>query len=174
MGKTCIVLALLAAGALLVGSGGASLDGVGEITAEIIAGEVSLGRFTPLESPSFEVEVLNLVDPMVGTTKIPGVVRVKPLRFQMGPTVGAAVSVWKKEVEGSAPAPAGAMRQGVIILYDDTGTEFARWSFENGWPSLVSGFKVVRSGFMGSVVDVLELQVDRLVRIEPPAGEAQK
>ena len=174
MARTCVVLALLAAGALLVGSGGASFDGVGGISAEIIAGDVSLGRFTPLDSPCFEVEVLNVVDPMVGTTKYPGVVRVKPLRFEMGPTAGAAVSAWKKEVEGSAPSTAGAIRQGVIIVYDDAGVEFARWAFENGWPSLISGFNVVRSGFMGSVVDVLELRVDRLTRIEPPAGEGQK
>jgi len=160
-------IALVTAAALLLGSGGASLDGVGETTAEIIAGGVSLGRFTPLTSPSFEVEVLDVVDPFLGTQKFPGTVRVAPLRFEMGPTAGAAVAVWRNEVEGGGPSPAAGMRSGQIIVYDDAGVETARWAFENGWPSRISGFNVVRSGFLGRVVDVLELRVDRLTRVTP-------
>jgi phage tail-like protein len=167
MKKFAVPLGLLAAGALLVGSDGASLDGLGGVQAEIIAGGVSMGRFTALSSPTFQVDVIEIVDPMVGTTKVPGQVHIPPLVFEVGYTSGDALAAWRKQVQDTAPGLTDASKSGQIIIFDDAGAEVARWNFENGWPSKLEGFNVARSGFVGRVIDRLELSVDRLVRVVP-------
>jgi len=174
MRKAFIGVGLLAAGVLLVGSSAGELDGIGGMSAEIIAGGVSMGTFTALSSPSFEVEVIEVVMPPDPPRKVPGKVRVGTLRFEMGTAAGAEIAAWRAQVQNPGGPQPAAIRNGEIIVRDDTGTEVARWAFENGWPSRLEGFKTARAGFMGRVVDVMELTVDRLVRVEPPAEGGKK
>jgi len=174
MRKIWVLLGLLGAVLLLVSSNGASVTGIGGLQAEIFTLGQSMGRFAVASSPSFEVEVLEVADPMSPwVTKAPGKIRFSPIVLEMGVGPMNPLVLWWQTVQQSTTMPIPATevkRDGTISLYDDTGTKIGEYAFQGGWPSRLVGFDVSRSGYVGRVTELLELRVDRIDRI--PSGGA--
>ena len=69
--------------------------------------------------------------------KIPGRLKWGDITLKRGITANMDFWDWRKQVEDGQVA--SARRNGSIVMYDETFTEVARWNFENGWPSKVTG-----------------------------------
>lgn len=69
--------------------------------------------------------------------KIPGRLKWGDITLKRGITSNLDIWEWRKMVtDGKVES---ARRNGSIMMYDQEGTEIARWNFERGWPSKVSG-----------------------------------
>lgn len=69
--------------------------------------------------------------------KIPGRLKWGDITLKRGITTNMDLWDWRKMVEEGKVAD--ARMDGSIIMYDQEGTEVARWNFERGWPSKISG-----------------------------------
>jgi phage tail-like protein len=120
-----------------------------------IAGSVT-GFFTEVSGLGSETEVTDHV--VVGqngqqiTKKVPGRLKWGDITLKRGITTNLDIWTWRQQVETGDIA--GARKNGSIIMYDQTGTEVARWNFERAWPSKVSGPSISASD---SAVGVEEL-----------------
>jgi len=69
--------------------------------------------------------------------KIPGRLKWDNITLKRGITSSMDMWDWRKQVEdGNVDA---ARMNGSIMMYDQTGGEVARWNFERGWPSKLTG-----------------------------------
>lgn len=69
--------------------------------------------------------------------KIPGRLKWGDITLKRGITSNLDIWDWRKMVvDGQVES---ARRNGSIMMYDQEGSEVARWNFERGWPSKVSG-----------------------------------
>lgn len=69
--------------------------------------------------------------------KIPGLLKWGDITLKRGISSSMDLWDWRKKVEeGNVTA---ARTNGSIIMYDQEGSEVARWNFENAWPSKISG-----------------------------------
>jgi phage tail-like protein len=69
--------------------------------------------------------------------KIPGRLKWGDITLKRG--ISSSMDMWewrKMVVDGQVES---ARRNGSITMYDQEGGEIARWNFERGWPSKVSG-----------------------------------
>lgn len=69
--------------------------------------------------------------------KIPGRLKWGDITLKRG--ISSSLDMWewrKMVVDGKVES---ARRNGSITMYDQEGSEVARWNFERGWPSKVSG-----------------------------------
>jgi phage tail-like protein len=93
--------------------------------------------------------------------KIPGVTRWTNIVLKRGVTDSMDVWAWRKQVEEGKVNE--ARKNGSIIMYDQTNTEVARWNFENGWPSKISGPNLDAST-NEIAIEELEIAHEKLVR----------
>lgn len=69
--------------------------------------------------------------------KLPGRLKWENVVLKRGITEALDIWDWRQEViDGGVDA---ARMNGSIVMYDQEGGEVARWNFENGWPSKVTG-----------------------------------
>ena len=69
--------------------------------------------------------------------KVPGRLKWDNIVLKRGITSDLELWRWRKEVEDGNVE--GARTNGSIIMLDQAGSEIARWNFERGWPSKISG-----------------------------------
>ncbi len=69
--------------------------------------------------------------------KIPGRLKWDNITLKRGITSSMDMWEWRKQVEDGNVD--GARMNGSIMMYDQTGGEVARWNFERGWPSKLTG-----------------------------------
>ncbi len=71
------------------------------------------------------------------TQKIPGRLTWEDISLKRGITGTLDMWKWRDDVEQGKMST--ARRNGSIIMYDRDYAEVARWNFENGWPSKITG-----------------------------------
>ena len=69
--------------------------------------------------------------------QVPGRLKWQPITLKRGITDVRDIWDWRSTVEKGDVR--GARSNGSIIALDQQGTPVARWDFQNGWPSKVSG-----------------------------------
>jgi phage tail-like protein len=69
--------------------------------------------------------------------KIPGRLKWGDITLKRGITANMDLWKWRAEVENGKVD--GARKNGSLVMYDQAGTEVARWNFERSWPSKLSG-----------------------------------
>lgn len=107
---------------------------------EVDAGGMLSGFFSSVTGLGGSMEVAeHLVVGMGGAQEI---VRKIPARYEGGEiTLERAITTnkdawtWRKMVEDGNVD--GARQNGSIVMYDETGSEVARWNFEAAWPSKI-------------------------------------
>lgn len=105
-----------------------------------VQGQIN-GFFTEVSGLGSETEVAehNVVGPggQEVVRKIPGRLKWGDITLKRGITSNMDIWEWRKMVEqGKIDS---ARRNGSIVMYDQMGTEVARWNFQRAWPSKVSG-----------------------------------
>ncbi len=99
------------------------------------------GHFTEVSGLGSEHEIIEhkVVDEKGHdfVMKIPGRMKYGDITLKRGITSSMDVWDWRKQVEDGDVE--GARASGSVIMYDQNYTEVARWNFENGWPSKVTG-----------------------------------
>ena len=105
-----------------------------------IQGEIS-GFFTEVSGLGSEHEIIEhkvmTASGQEVVKKLPGRLKWDSITLKRGITSNLDIWSWRKQVEDGNVE--GARRNGSIIMYDQTGSEIARWNFEKAWPSKVSG-----------------------------------
>jgi phage tail-like protein len=76
--------------------------------------------------------------------KIPGRLKWGDVTLKRGVTTNLDFWEWRKMVEDGNVS--SARKNGSIIMYDQEGAPVARWNFERGWPSKISGPSVKSDG----------------------------
>lgn len=69
--------------------------------------------------------------------KIPGRLKWGDITLKRGITAEMDLWKWRKEVEDGSVST--ARHDGAITMYDQMGAPTAQWTFDNGWPSKVTG-----------------------------------
>lgn len=99
------------------------------------------GYFTECSGLGSETEVIE--HKVVGENgkefirKIPGRLKWGDITLKRGVTTNLDMWEWRQQVvDGDVK---GARKNGSIVMYDQDGTEVARWDFEKAWPSKISG-----------------------------------
>ena len=69
--------------------------------------------------------------------KVPGRLKWGDIVLKRGITSNLDLWNWRKQVEDGGVDKARA--NGSIVMYDQAGKEQARWNFNQGWPSKISG-----------------------------------
>jgi phage tail-like protein len=75
-----------------------------------------------------------------GTTvikKVPGELKWSNIVLKRGVTGDMKLWQWRKQIEDGAVD--SARKNGSIVLYDQKNSEIARYNFEYGWPSKITG-----------------------------------
>jgi phage tail-like protein len=76
--------------------------------------------------------------------KIPGRLKWGDITLKRGITANMDMWKWRKMVEqGKVGEP---RKDGSIVMFDQAGTEVARWNFKAGWPSKLNGPSVKSDG----------------------------
>ena len=105
-----------------------------------VQGAVS-GYFTEVSGVGSEHEIIEhkVVDKSGHevTRKIPGRLKWGDVSLKRGITSSMDIWDWRATVEQGNMDD--ARKNGSIVMYDRTYSEVARWDFESGWPSKVSG-----------------------------------
>ena len=105
-----------------------------------VQGELT-GFFTEVSGLGSETEIVEskVVTPsgQQVVKKIPGRLKWDDITLKRGITSNLDIWEWRKQVEQGQVE--GARRNGSIVMYNQEGSEIARWNFENAWPSKVSG-----------------------------------
>ena len=94
--------------------------------------------------------------------KIPGRLSWEDITLKRGITADLAIWEWREQVEQGKMGD--ARRHGSIIMYDRNYEEVARWNFENGWPSKVSG-PALNAGSNDIGVEEMTIVHERLERV---------
>lgn len=95
------------------------------------------------------------------TRKIPGRIKYDNLTLKRGITDDLAIWKWRKQVEDGKVDE--SRRNGSVVLYDQANSEVARWNFEDGWPTKVTG-PSLNAGNNEIAVEELVIAIERLVR----------
>jgi phage tail-like protein len=103
--------------------------------------QLSMGFFTEVSGLGSSNEVIEhkVVDAKGHemTQKIPGRLSWEDISLKRGITGTLDMWKWRDDVEKGLMS--SARRNGSIIMYDRDYAEVARWNFENGWPSKITG-----------------------------------
>lgn len=104
-------------------------------------GSVISGYFTEVSGLGSETEVAEHKVMGPGgqeiVRKVPGRLKWGDITLKRGITSSMDLWEWRKMVEEGNVS--SARMDGSIIMYDQEGSEVARWNFERGWPSKLSG-----------------------------------
>jgi phage tail-like protein len=105
-----------------------------------VSGQLT-GYFTECSGLGSEHEVIEhkIVAPggLEVVRKVPGRLKWGDITLKRGITANMDFWEWRKMVEDGNVAT--ARRDGSIVMFDQEGSEVARWNFEKGWPSKISG-----------------------------------
>jgi phage tail-like protein len=104
-------------------------------------GGVVEGYFTEVtglgsETETVEHKVVNKTGQEV-VMKIPGRLKWENIVLKRGITKSMDIWAWRKRVESGDVE--GARLDGSVIMFNQQLDEVARWNFQKGWPSKVSG-----------------------------------
>jgi phage tail-like protein len=103
--------------------------------------QVNMGFFTECSGIGSSNEVIDhkvvTKDGHEIVQKIPGRLTWEDISLKRGITGDMGIWKWRDDVEKGKMKD--ARRHGSVIMYDRNYEELARWNFENGWPSKVSG-----------------------------------
>jgi len=107
----------------------------------LVEGTIS-GFFTECSGLGSESEVIDHKIMAEGSKesivrKIPGRLKWGDVTMKRGITASMDFWDWRKQVETGNVSE--ARKDGSIIMYDQEGTEVARWNFQAGWPSKIAG-----------------------------------
>lgn len=69
--------------------------------------------------------------------KVPGRLKWGDISLKRGVTANMDIYNWRKTVVDGAVD--SARKDGSVVMYDQKGTEVARWNFVAAWPSKISG-----------------------------------
>jgi phage tail-like protein len=94
--------------------------------------------------------------------KIPGRLSWEDITLKRGITADLAIWEWREQVEQGQLGD--ARRHGSVVMYDRNYEEVARWNFENGWPSKVSG-PSLNAGSNDIGVEEMTIVHERLERV---------
>jgi phage tail-like protein len=110
---------------------------------------------------SSETEVVDFREGGVnGTTKkIAGTTHFQNITLKRTLNSDPSLAVWRKIVEGGNYQQ--AQRTAVLIAYDNSNKEVARWTLNNAWPSKIS---IETDEVTGDAMEVLTLAVDAVTR----------
>ena len=125
---------------------------------EISVGSVT-GYFTEVSGLGSESEVVEHKIIAKGAKesiirKIPGRLKWGDIVLKRGITKNMDMYSWRKQVEQGKVDSASL--DGTIIMYDQTMTPIAEWSFFKGWPSKISGPSLQSDG---NAVGIEELTI---------------
>ena len=95
--------------------------------------------------------------------KVPGVLKWDNITLKRGITDITELWEWRKKVEEGKVDD--ARKNGSIVLYNQANTEVARWNFENGWPTKVSG-PTLNAGSDEIAVEEVTIAHEGLVRVK--------
>lgn len=100
-----------------------------------------VGRFQDVAGLGSESDVIDYKASEKGGAelfhKVPGRLKWQDITLKRGITDDMDLWNWRREIEeGRADM---ARRNGSIVMYGQDNMEVARWNFENGWPSKVTG-----------------------------------
>lgn len=108
---------------------------------EVSVGAIS-GYFTEVSGLGSETEVVEhkimskgAKEPII--RKIPGRLKWGDIVLKRGITANMDFYDWRKQVEQGKVD--GARLDGTVIMYDNTFSPIAEWTFTKGWPSKISG-----------------------------------
>lgn len=95
--------------------------------------------------------------------KVPGVLKWDNITLKRGITDIMELWAWRKKVEEGKVDE--ARKNGSIVLYNQANTEVARWNFENGWPTKVSG-PSLNAGSDEIAVEEVTIAHEGLIRVK--------
>jgi phage tail-like protein len=95
--------------------------------------------------------------------KIPGRLKWNNITLKRGITDAMDLWDWRKKVEEGKVEE--ARKNGSIIMFDQTGKEVARWSFENAWPNKLTG-PSANAGENASAIEELEITHEGYKRVK--------
>ena len=94
--------------------------------------------------------------------KQPGLVKYQDITLKRGVTEDLGFWDWRQQIiDGKVNA---ARASGSVVLYNQEGTEVARWNFVDAWPSKISG-PGLNSGGDEIAVEEVTLVCEKLERI---------
>ena len=76
--------------------------------------------------------------------KLPGRLKWNDITLKRGITSNLDIWDWRKQIEDGQVE--SARQNGSIVMYDQQGSEKARWNFEKAWPAKVTGPAVKADG----------------------------
>lgn len=131
-----------------------------------IGGGVIAGFFTEVSGLGSETETTeHTVVTESGqqiVMKVPGRLKWQDITLKRGITSSMDIWTWRKQVEEGDVL--GARCNGSIMMYDQSGTEVARWNFERAWPSKVSGPSLSSDG-SSIVMEELTITHEYIIRV---------
>lgn len=95
--------------------------------------------------------------------KVPGVLKWDNITLKRGITDIMELWAWRKKVEEGKVDE--ARKNGSIVLYNQSNTEVARWNFESGWPTKISG-PSLNAGSDEIAVEEITIAHEGLVRVK--------
>lgn len=95
--------------------------------------------------------------------KVPGKLKWTNIVLKRGITDSMDLWKWRQQVEEGKVE--SARKNGSIILFNQANEEIARWNFENGWPSKLSG-PSLNAGGSELAVEELEICHEKLIRVK--------
>lgn len=95
--------------------------------------------------------------------KVPGVLKWDNITLKRGITDIMELWEWRKKVEEGKVDE--ARKNGSIVLYNQSNTEVARWNFESGWPTKISG-PSLNAGSDEIAVEEITIAHEGLVRVK--------
>ncbi len=113
------------------------------------------GYFTECSGLGSENEIVDhkiVKDGKEIVRKIPGRLKWGDITLKRGITANLDFWDWRKMVEEGQVSK--ARKNGSIMMFDQEGTEVARWNFTAGWPSKISGPSVKSDGNEVSVEEL--------------------
>jgi phage tail-like protein len=121
----------------------------------------ALGAFREVTGLDIEVEVIEFRDGSGGPIqKIPGQTKYSPIVLKRAFTGDKALLEWFTEFsESRSPRVDGS-----IVMLDQTRSEVARWNFQHGWPSKITGPTLNTNG-QEVAIESITLVHEGLVRV---------
>jgi phage tail-like protein len=95
--------------------------------------------------------------------KVPGAMKWSNIVLKRGITNDMALWEWRKQIEDGKVEE--ALKNGSIVLYDQANNEVARWNFERGWPSKVTGPQL-NAGNNDVAVEEIQIAHEGLKRVK--------
>lgn len=100
-----------------------------------------VGRFQEVSGLGSESEIIDYKASDKGGVelfhKVPGRLKWQDIVLKRGITDDMDLWDWRQEIEDGRIDT--SRRNGSIVMYGQDSAEIARWNFENGWPSKVTG-----------------------------------